>query len=137
MKGWKTRSFPEKRFHHYRTLGTAGRSGIAASFCYGKKDYYLGGSPVWQVLRVAYRMTKRPVLIEGLGLLSGYCWAAFRRIERPVTSELMRFHRREQMTKLKTIFRAILTLKKVDNFHLTNERTNQRTEAKRQKAPSG
>ena len=26
MKGWRTRSFPEKRFHHYRPLGTAGKS---------------------------------------------------------------------------------------------------------------
>jgi len=32
MKGWKTRSFSEKRFHHYRGLGTAGRSGLAAKF---------------------------------------------------------------------------------------------------------
>src|SRR6266576_3989968 len=79
MKGWKTRSFREKRFHHYRTLGTAGRSSVAASFSYGEKDYYLGGSPLWQLFRVAYRMTKRPA--DGLALLSGYCWAAIRRIE--------------------------------------------------------
>jgi glycosyltransferase involved in cell wall biosynthesis len=72
MKGWKTRSFPEKRFHHYRTLGTAGRSSAAASFSYGEKDYYLGGSPIWELFRVAYRMTKQPVLIDGLALLSGY-----------------------------------------------------------------
>src|SRR5438132_754812 len=81
MKGWKTRSFPEKRFHHYRTLGTAGRSSVAASFSYGEKDYYLGGSPIWELFRVIYRMTKQP--IDGLALLSGYCWAAIRRIERP------------------------------------------------------
>src|SRR5882762_9205248 len=61
MKGWRTRSFPEKRFHHYRTLGTAGRSSVAASFSYGEKDYYLGGSPLWQLFRVAYRTMKHPV----------------------------------------------------------------------------
>src|SRR3954470_4202245 len=108
MKGWKTRSFPEKRFHHYRTLGTAERSSVAASFSYGEKDYYLGGSPIWQLFRVAYRMTKPPVLVDGLALLSGYCWAAIRRVERSVTPELMRFHRCEQMKKLRAIFRAIL-----------------------------
>ena len=126
MKGWKTRSFPEKRFHHYRTLGTAGRSTMAASFSYGEKDYYLGGSPVWQLFRVAYRMTKRPILIEGLALFSGYCWAAFRRIKRPVTPELMRFHRKEQMKKLKAILRALLKLKKVDSFRLETEREQAR-----------
>ena len=46
MKGWKTCSFPEKRFHHYRSLGTAERGIIASLFSYGEKDYYLGGSPV-------------------------------------------------------------------------------------------
>jgi glycosyltransferase involved in cell wall biosynthesis len=121
MKGWKTRSFPEKRFHHYRTLGSADRSSIAASFSYGEKDYYLGGSPVWQLFRVAYRMTKRPIVIDGLALLSGYCWAALRRIGRPVSRELMRFHRREQMMKLKAVFRALLRFQAVDNFSLTTE----------------
>jgi len=121
MRGWRTRSFPGKRFHHYRSLGTAGRSGMAASFSYGEKDYYLGGSPVWQLFRVSYRMTKRPVVIQGLALLAGYCWAALRRAERPVTPELMRFHRREQMKKLKTIFRTLLKRQKVDGFYLTTD----------------
>jgi glycosyltransferase involved in cell wall biosynthesis len=122
MKGWKTRSFPEKRFHHYRTLGTAERSTLAASFSYGEKDYYLGGSPVWQLFRVAYRMTKQPVVIDGLALLSGYCWAALRRMKRPVTPELIRFHRREQMKKLRAIFGTLLRLKKVDSFRVATER---------------
>jgi len=119
MKGWRTRSFPQKRFHHYRILGTAGKSGVAASFSYGEKDYYLGGSPIWQLFRVAYRAGKQP--IEGLALLSGYCWAAIRRIERPVSRELMRFHREEQSKKLGTILKALLKFKKVDSFHLLRE----------------
>ena len=119
MKGWKTRSFPEKRFHHYRSLGTAGKSNWAASFSYGEKDYYLGGSPLWQLCRVVYRATKQPT--DGLALLSGYCWGAIRRIERPVSSELMRFHRREQTNKLRAIFRGLLRFQKVDNFSLPME----------------
>jgi glycosyltransferase involved in cell wall biosynthesis len=119
MKGWKTRSFPEKRFHHYRTLGTAERSGMAASFSYGEKDYYLGGSPLWQLFRVAYRTTKQPT--EGLALLSGYCWAAIRRVERPVPGELIRFHRGEQLRKLSAILRALFKFKRVDSFHLLTE----------------
>jgi glycosyltransferase involved in cell wall biosynthesis len=120
MKGWRTRSFPERRFHHYRPLGTAGKSGMAASFSYGEKDYYLGGSPLWQLFRVVYRTTKRP--LEGLALFVGYCWAAIRRAKRPVTRDLMRFHRREQMNKLKLIFHRLLRFKKIDNFSLVTER---------------
>jgi glycosyltransferase involved in cell wall biosynthesis len=121
MKGWKTRSFPERRFHHYRSLGTAGKCSWAASFSYGEKDYYLGGSPMWQLCRVVYRATKQPT--AGLALLSGYCWGAIRRIERPVSSELMRFHRREQKNKLRAIFRRLLRFQRVDNFSLLTERS--------------
>jgi hypothetical protein len=43
-------------------------------------------------------------------------------MERPVSGELMRFHRREQMKKLRTIFSSLLGFKKVDNFRLLTER---------------
>jgi glycosyltransferase involved in cell wall biosynthesis len=121
MKGWKTRSFPEKRYHHYRPMGTAERGGLAALFSYGEKDYYLGGSPVWQLFRVCYRSTKRPFLLGGIALLSGYCWAALRRLKRPVSRELIRFHRREQMQKLRAIFRAVLKRQKIDSFRVATE----------------
>jgi glycosyltransferase involved in cell wall biosynthesis len=118
MKGWKVRSFSEKRYHHHRTLGTAGKGPLQALFSYGEKDYYLGGSPIWQLFRVAYRMTKKPVFTGGLTLFFGYCWAAMRRTKRAVTPELMRFHRREQMRKLRAILRTLLRFKKVDSFRL-------------------
>lgn len=118
MMGWNVRSFPEKRFHHYRALGTAERGPLRALFSYGEKDYYLGGSPAWELFRVAYRMTKKPRLTGGCALLLGYCWAALRRTKRAVSPELMRFHRREQMKKLGAITRTILSFKKLDSFRL-------------------
>ena len=71
MMGWTTRSFREKSFFHHRTMGTAERGRLASSFSYGEKDYYLGGHPVWEMFRVAYRMTKRPYLLDGIALGSG------------------------------------------------------------------
>ena len=121
MKGWRTRSFAEKRFNHYRALGTAERGEVAALFSYGEKDYYLGNSPVWEVFRVIYRMIHRPFLVAGLSLLVGYCWAALRRVRRPVSRDLIRFHRREQMKKLRAILHAILRGRKVDNFRVATE----------------
>jgi hypothetical protein len=122
MKGWKVRSFPQKQFHHHRTLGTAEKGPVRSLFSYGEKDYYLGGSPIWELFRVTYRMTKRPVLLGGLALLLGYVWAALRRVDRAVSPELMRFHRHEQMNKLRAIFRSLLRFKKIDNFSLVTER---------------
>jgi glycosyltransferase involved in cell wall biosynthesis len=117
MMGWRTRSFLEKRFQHYRPLGTAERGVLASAFSYGEKDYYLGNSPVWQVFRIGYRLVKPPFLLGGVALLGGYGWAAVRRINRAVSPELMRFHRREQMAKLKVILGALVRFKKPDSFH--------------------
>jgi glycosyltransferase involved in cell wall biosynthesis len=121
MRGWKTQSFPEKRFHHYRSLGTAERGNLAAAFSYGQKDFYLGNSPIWEAFRIAYRCTKRPFGIGGCALLAGYCWAALTGMTRAVSPELMRFHRKEEMKKLRTILSKVLRLKKIDHFHLAPE----------------
>lgn len=116
MKGWTVRSFPEKRFHHHRAMGTAERSALSAAYSYGEKDYYLGGSPIWQLFRVGYRMVKPPYIFAGLALGLGFSTAGIRRMRRPVSKELMQFHRRDQMKKLRGIFRSLLRLKKVDSF---------------------
>jgi len=121
MMGWKTRSYREKSFFHYRHLGTAERSVFAAAFSYGEKDYYLGGHPLWELFRVTYRMVKPPYVVEGLALGLGYGWAALRRLQRPISKELMAFHRREQMRKLKEILKNALTFKRVDKFTLLSE----------------
>jgi hypothetical protein len=116
MIGWKTRSFREKAFFHHRHLGTAERGRLASSFSYGEKDYYLGGHPVWEIFRVAYRMMKWPYLVDGAALGLGYFWALLRRLERPVSDDLMRFHRKEQMQKLRAILGSLITFKRVSSF---------------------
>jgi len=118
MKGWKTNSFREKWFFHYRHMGTAERGVLASLFSYGEKDYYLGNHPVWQVFRVAYRILKPPYLVGGVSVGLGYCWAFVRRIPRPASPELVAFHRKEQMTKLKFIFKSLLRFRRVDNFNV-------------------
>ncbi len=118
MKGWKTRSFREKYFFHYRSLGTAERSQLASAFSYGEKDYYLGNHPVWEAFRIAYRTFKKPVFLGSMALLLGYVSAFVRRIDRPVSRELMRFHRKEQMSKLRNILKSLVKFKKVDSFEV-------------------
>lgn len=116
MRGWKTQSFRERSFFHHRHLGTAERSVLSSSFSYGEKDYYLGGHPVWEFFRVAYRAIKRPYVLGGLTLGAGYCWAFLKRVRRPGSRELIAFHRREQMTKLKAILKSLVSFRRVKAF---------------------
>ena len=101
MKGWKTRTFTEKVCLHHRNIGSAERGALNAKFRDGTLDYALGGHPVWELFRTAYQMTREPYVIGGLALLAGYVTASMRRLERPISHELVAFRRREQMQRLK------------------------------------
>jgi glycosyltransferase involved in cell wall biosynthesis len=116
MLGWKTRSFRERSFFHHRSLGTAERSKLASAFSYGEKDYYLGGHPAWEAFRVLYRMAKPPYIVGGAAICAGYLSAWMRRTRRPISPELMRFHRNEQMRKLRQILTTAATLKRIRPF---------------------
>jgi len=104
MKGWKTRTFTEKVSMHHRAMGTAQQGMLLARFKNGGKDYAIGNHPAWELFRAIYQMTKRPFIIGGLMIVSGYGWAAVRRAERPVSPELVAFQRREQIERLKRFF---------------------------------
>jgi glycosyltransferase involved in cell wall biosynthesis len=118
MIGWKTRSFREKSFFHHRLLGTADRGVLGSNYAYGRKDYYLGGHPLWELFRSAYRITKKPYVLAGLALLLGYLGAYIKHEQRPVTKELMEFHRKEQMRRLRKILVSVCTFKRIDRFEL-------------------
>ena len=104
MKGWQTRTFTEKFCEHYRVMGAAKHSPLKMKFNIGKLDYALGGSPVWEIFRATYQMTKSPPIIGGLLIFAGYFWSAIRREKRPVSDEFVRFRRREQIKRLENKF---------------------------------
>jgi poly-beta-1,6-N-acetyl-D-glucosamine synthase len=104
MKGWKTRTFTEKVCIHHRQMGTAQHGVLRARFKTGAKDYAFGNHPIWELFRTVRQMTQRPFAIGALVLLSGYIWAQIRGVERPVSRELVKFQRREQMQRLWKFF---------------------------------
>jgi glycosyltransferase involved in cell wall biosynthesis len=131
MRGWRTRSFREKWFFHHRNLGTAERNRFVSAFSYGQKDYYLGGHPLWELCRVIYQMGRRPYLLHGLAVGLGYASVALRGMDRPVSNELMRFHRREQMQKLSAILKSLVTLRRIDSFQIAPDHLDSGSEQSR------
>jgi glycosyltransferase involved in cell wall biosynthesis len=100
MKGWKTRTFTDKVCNHHREMGTAEKGILQAKFKYGVKDYEFGNHPIWEIARTLYQIQKRPFLIGGFALLSGYLWAFLKNEPGTVPHQVRRFVRREQMARL-------------------------------------
>ncbi|MDP3068881.1 MAG: glycosyltransferase family 2 protein [Opitutaceae bacterium] len=105
MKGWETRTFLERVCFHHRKIGTGNHSPLMARFHYGRKAYYVGGHPLWETLRGLFQFREAPFLIGSIWFVAGYWWACVTRMPRPVSRELMAFHRGEQMTRLRQLLR--------------------------------
>ena len=112
MKGWKTRTFTERICLHHREMGSAEQNMLMARLKNGQKDYSIGNHPVWELFRVIYQMSRRPIIIGGMMLSCGYIWAMIRREQRPVPEDLVAFVRREQMQRLKKFFMGKRLLRK-------------------------
>jgi len=110
MNGWKTYSFPDRAYIHHRKMGTGDSSILRARFDTGKKDYFCGAHPVWQIFRATFQTSRKPYLIGGLFLFLGYIWAWVTNADRPISRELMNFNRQEQMTRLRQLFSHRLRL---------------------------
>lgn len=108
MKGWKTRTFPDKAFVHHRRMGTGVSSFFRSRFRFGKQDYFLGSHPLWEIFRCLYQMKSKPYIVNGLMIYAGYCWAFLSKVERPISLGLVSFRRREQMQRLNKIFKSKL-----------------------------
>lgn len=117
MKGWKTQTFTEKTCFHHRVMGTAGKNLLRARFGLGLKDYLIGNHPIWELFRTARQMSMPPIFVGGLAIGAGYLWALLRQLPRPVPSDLIAFHRREQMQRLNRFVRGNRSVDKINRPH--------------------
>lgn len=101
MHGWQTRTFTDKVCMHHRLMGTALQGSLKAKFKLGVKDHFVGNHPLWELFRTAYQMKHRPFVVGGLALGAGYLWSLLTRAKIPISAELVKFVRDEQMERLK------------------------------------
>ncbi|HET8925022.1 MAG TPA: glycosyltransferase family 2 protein [Candidatus Acidoferrum sp.] len=101
MRGWQTRSFPEKVCFHHRKMGSGMNRGLKLPFKWGQADYRLGGHPLWQFFRCLYQMRNQPYVVGGLLCFAGYCVALVTRQPRSVSAEFAEFRGKEQLQRLR------------------------------------
>ena len=96
--GWRVRSFSELRVHHLRRIGTASN---ALRYCYhqGLADFSLGSHPLFEVAKVARRITWQPYVLGALARLLGFLIGHIGG-KRMVPPDFVSFLRREQVSRL-------------------------------------
>jgi len=110
MKGWRTRTFMGTVYSHNRPMGSSEHGACSARFGRGIVEYSIGSHPLWELCRAAYQATKRPYVVGALMLLAGYVSASIRRVERPVSRDFVKFHRHEQLQRLRVFFGGLTAI---------------------------
>lgn len=105
MQGWETRVYTERVLIHHRQQGTAQFQRFLVELSNGRKDYMFGSHPLWEICRATYRLTKKPLVLGGCLLLTGYFAAMLKGTKKVVSPEFAAFRRNEQMARLGRIFR--------------------------------
>ncbi len=101
MKGWETRSFDEYKILHYRITGSRRKGLTGGKFLWGRFQYRYGYSPYYIFLKSIYRMGDKPVILSGIGIFSGYLYAAITREKRIYKKEMRKFLRKKQRVYFK------------------------------------
>ena len=116
MKGWTRAVVPEGASIIIDRWGPQREGEVAALFSYGQKDYYLGGSPMWQMFRVTYRMAKRPFIAGGAGPRVRLHVGGTARVKRPVSAGTDALSSSGSDAEAQGNPRKLLSLRAVDNF---------------------
>jgi poly-beta-1,6-N-acetyl-D-glucosamine synthase len=99
MCGWTTRTFAAIRIFQHKPTGSADglwRNAVKN----GRANYITGYDPAFMLAKCLKRAFKRPVLVEGLGLATGYCSGYFTRLPRLPDADVIAYLRRQQRRRL-------------------------------------
>lgn len=72
--GWIPISWddPDLRFVHLRPMGTSHKSWWTGRVRHGFGQWFMGTTPAYMIAQAAYRMTRPPLVVGGIGMLWGY-----------------------------------------------------------------
>jgi glycosyltransferase involved in cell wall biosynthesis len=98
--GWRVKSFPDLLVRHLRETGTA-RNVLRYCYHQGFTDFSLGSHPLFELLKVARRVSWRPYLLGALARLSGFLVAHLYG-KRMVPPDFVAFLRKEQIDRFRS-----------------------------------
>jgi glycosyltransferase involved in cell wall biosynthesis len=98
MLGWVAVSWddPELRFEHLRPMGTSHKGWWTGRARHGFGQYFMGTAPSYMIASALFRMSRPPLVVGGLAMLSGYFGAMLRGLPRYDDPDFRRFLRSYQ-----------------------------------------
>ncbi|MCU7495170.1 MAG: glycosyltransferase family 2 protein [Ignavibacteria bacterium] len=103
MHGWQVKSISHLMVLHHRRTGTAVLNVLNFKFRQGAVEYSLGYHPFFQVLKCIFRMKEKPYVIGSICRFAGFWWTTLKKEERPVSSDFVRYVRKEQIERIANI----------------------------------
>jgi biofilm PGA synthesis N-glycosyltransferase PgaC len=113
MLGFHARSFPELKVYHLRRTGGEGGL-ISASFKAGLMEFEIGYHPIFEFFVCARRVRAGIPLLSSAIRFIGFASAYLTRPGRMVSSDMMAHLRREQMSRLLALAKAIFLCTRFD-----------------------
>jgi glycosyltransferase involved in cell wall biosynthesis len=100
--GWiaESRDDPELRFVHLRPMGSSHKNWWTGRVRHGFGQYFMGTTPVYMLAAAAFRMSRPPRVVGGLGMLHGYFKSMIQRKPRYGDAEFRSFLRHYQWSVL-------------------------------------
>jgi glycosyltransferase involved in cell wall biosynthesis len=107
MKGWEVQAFPDLKVYHHKH-GAKVRGRMKDGFRQGLMDYSVGSHPLFEGVKCLRRAKEKSYLVISFCRMAGFIWACCRGGKRPVSSEFIRYLRKEQMDRLRTYMANII-----------------------------
>ncbi|MFQ5741527.1 MAG: glycosyltransferase [Acidobacteriota bacterium] len=103
IRGWEVICFPQPAAIHHRRTGAGSSSIWKGRFRQGSADYHIGYHLLYEVFKCVKRVAEPPCLAGSFLRLLGYCWCLAREQRPSVPPEVVRYFRKEQIQKLRSL----------------------------------
>lgn len=104
MQGWKTQSFREVRFIHWRPMASSTGWWLRGKYREGYIAWYLGYLPLFALARGVRQLHERPYIVGGLALIAGFVVSGLRGLPQYPEKRCREFLQQRQLRRLRNIF---------------------------------
>lgn len=97
--GWRTRTFADLKLIQHKPTGAA-EGNWRNWFKNGRANYVTGYHPVFMLAKCVKRARHKPLMLESMALIAGFCSGYLKRLPRGASDDAIRYLRKQQIRRL-------------------------------------